>query len=102
MFPNAKMDIMCFAHVLRNVQKRPKEAKNNKSLIIDDIRKLQIAPNRKIFDMMSALSVKNGSQWKEILLSILENNDLVLIPTGSKELQTTHRPIMHLKVTMPS
>lgn len=54
-FPNAKLDIMCFAHVLRNIRKRPFASKNNKSLIIDDIRKMQLAPNRKVFDYMAML-----------------------------------------------
>lgn len=54
-FPNAKLDVMCFAHVLRNIRKRPFTCKNNKSLIIDDIRKIQLAPNRKIFEYMAEL-----------------------------------------------
>lgn len=51
----AELDIMCFAHVLRNVRKRPFASKTNKPLIIDDIKKMQLAPNRNIFDMMSKL-----------------------------------------------
>lgn len=54
-FPNAKLDIMCFPHMLRNVRKRPFASKNNKSLIVDDIRKMQLAPNRKVFDYMTGL-----------------------------------------------
>lgn len=54
-FPNAKLDIMCFAHVLRNIRKRPFASKNNKSLIIDDIRKMQLASNRKVFEYMAEL-----------------------------------------------
>lgn len=60
-FPNAKLDIMCFAHVLRNVRKRPFTCKNNKSLIIDDIKKMQLAPNRKIFEYMTELFCKKWS-----------------------------------------
>lgn len=48
----AEIDIMCFAHVIRNVRKRPFASKNSKSLIIDDIRKMQLAPHRKAFDLM--------------------------------------------------
>lgn len=54
-FPNAKLDIMCFAHVLRNIRKRIFSSKNNKALIIDDIRKMQLAPNRNIFEYMAEL-----------------------------------------------
>lgn len=41
--------------MLRNVRKRPFASKNNKSLIVDDIRKMQLAPNRKVFDYMTGL-----------------------------------------------
>lgn len=54
----AKLDIMCFAHVLRNVRKRPFTSKTNKTLIIDDIKKMQLAPNRKAFDMMAQLFIE--------------------------------------------
>lgn len=54
-FPNAKLDIMCFAHVLRNLRKRPFTCKNNKSLTIDDIKKMQLAPNRRVFEYMAEL-----------------------------------------------
>lgn len=57
-FPNATLDIMCFAHVLRNIRKRPFSYKNNRSLIIDDIRKMQLVPNRRIFQHMADLFCK--------------------------------------------
>lgn len=57
-YPNATLDIMCFAHVLRNVRKRPFASKNNKSLIIDDIKKMQLAPSRKIFGYMIELFIE--------------------------------------------
>lgn len=61
--PKAKMDIMCFAHVLRNVRKRPFAFRNNKSLIIDDIMKMQLAPNRKTFDLMGELFC---AKWEQV------------------------------------
>lgn len=54
---------MCFAHVIRNVRKRPFASKNNKKLIIDDIRKIQLAQNRKMFDEMSRLFLL---KWKGV------------------------------------
>lgn len=57
-FPAAKLDVMCFAHVLRNCQKRPFAAICNKGAIIADILKMQLAPNKPIFKMMADLFVK--------------------------------------------
>lgn len=54
-FPDATVDIMCFAHVLRNIEKRKFNSKNNKKLIIDDIKKLQHAPDKTTFSFMSTL-----------------------------------------------
>lgn len=54
---DANIDIMCFAHVIRNIRKRPFSSKSSKALIIDDIRKMQLAPNRNIFDMMANLFI---------------------------------------------
>lgn len=45
-FESGKMDIMCFAHVIRNLRKRTFAMKNNKQLILDDVRKLQSSANR--------------------------------------------------------
>lgn len=39
-FESAETDIMCFAHVLRNCNKRPFASKSNKGLIMNDIRKI--------------------------------------------------------------
>lgn len=60
-FISAKLDVMCFAHVIRNCYKRPFASKNNKPLVIDDIRKMQLAPNRSTFKMMCDLFV---DKWK--------------------------------------
>lgn len=68
-FVNAELDIMCFAHVIRNIRKRPFASKNNKPLILDEIRKMQSAPSRPIFDMMSKLFCQ---KWKPLEPSFIE------------------------------
>lgn len=68
-FESAHLDIMCFAHVIRNVRKRPFAMKNNKQLIIDDIRKIQSAPNRATFEMMSKLFC---GKWIELEPNFIE------------------------------
>lgn len=62
-FQSAKIDVMCFAHVLRNCYKRPFTSKNNKQLILDDIRKIQLAPNLPTFTMMANLFQE---KWKTV------------------------------------
>lgn len=57
-FPTAELDVMCFAHVIRNIRKRSFSTKSNKQLILDDIRKAQLAPNRNTFLMMTELLCK--------------------------------------------
>lgn len=54
-FPSAEIDIMCFAHVIRNVRKRAFNTKTNKQLVLDDIRKIQLAANKNTFLMMTNL-----------------------------------------------
>lgn len=58
---SAELVIMCFAHVIRNVRKRPFASKNSKQLIVDDIRKLQLSQNRTEFEMCSKLFIE---KWK--------------------------------------
>lgn len=62
-FESAELDVMCYAHVIRNCCKRPFTSKNNKQLIIDDIRKIQLAPNRNTFKMISSLFC---DKWRPI------------------------------------
>lgn len=62
-FSTAKLDVMCYAHVIRNVQKRAFSNKNNKSLIIDDIGKMQLASNRSKFEMMVELFLE---KWHDV------------------------------------
>lgn len=68
-FDSAKLDVMCFAHVIRNIKKRPFANKNNKELILDDIRKMQSSSNRKMFEMMAKLF---GDKWENIEPNFVE------------------------------
>lgn len=68
-FPNATVDIMCFAHVLRNVDKRKFNSKNNKKIIMDDIRKLQQAPDKSTFSFMSKLFCE---EWTPVEAEFVE------------------------------
>lgn len=62
-FPAHDLMVMCFVHVLRNVNKhKDKYKKENKKEIIEGIMILQLAPSREIFDTMSALFIK---KWKK-------------------------------------
>lgn len=62
-FPNATTDIMCFAHVLRNIEKKKFTSNNNKQLIIADIMLLQQAPDKTNFLLMSKLFCE---KWRRI------------------------------------
>lgn len=66
---SAEADVMCYTHVLRNVRKRPFTSKTNKALIIDDIRKMQLAPSKSVFDMMAKQFVQ---KWKPIESNFVE------------------------------
>lgn len=62
-FESAKLDVMCYVHVLRNCSKQPFASKSNKSLIFEDIKKMHLAPNRSTFNMMSKLFCE---KWIEL------------------------------------
>lgn len=68
-FPDAEMNIMCYAHVIRNCRKRPFTSQHNKQLILEDIRYMHLAPNREKFDMMSELFLK---KWESIEINFIE------------------------------
>lgn len=51
------------ADVIRNMRKRPFTSKKNKALIIDDIRKMQLASSKTTFELMTNLFVK---KWQSI------------------------------------
>lgn len=78
-FESAKIHIMCYVHVLRNCYKQPFTSKNNKALIIEDIKKMHLAPNKSTFNMMSKLFC---DKWIE-----LESN---FVAYFKKEWLTTH------------
>lgn len=61
-FESAELDIMCFAHVIRNIRKRSFAMRNKKQLILDDIRKTQSAPSRVIFQLMTDLFCQKWQQ----------------------------------------
>lgn len=60
---SAEADVMCFAHVLRNVRKRPFASKVNKALIIDDIKKIQAASSKSTFEQMTGLFIR---KWEPL------------------------------------
>lgn len=69
-FTNALLVKMCYAHVLRNVNKRPlKNAKKNRKLILEDIGLMHLAPNSEIFSVLSKLFLK---KWKKIEPDFIE------------------------------
>lgn len=54
--------IMCYAHVLRNVSKQSLKNPKNKPKILDDIAKMNLAPSKKVFKMLSKLLLK---KWRK-------------------------------------
>lgn len=62
-FPDATVDVMCYAHVIRNVDKRPFKSQNNKKLIKADINELQQAPDKKVFTLMAQMFCE---KWRPI------------------------------------
>lgn len=62
-FKSAVLDVMCYVHVLRNCCKQPFASKTNKSLIIEDIQKMHLSPNKSTFSMMSKLFCE---KWAEL------------------------------------
>lgn len=109
-FESAELDIMCFAHVIRNIRKRPFSSKNNKQLIIDDIRKIQSACNRAMFEEMSHLFCEKWeplepnfiqyfkSQWLGSLVNWYEGAS-VYTPSTNNALES-HNATIKRKVTL--
>lgn len=63
-FPSVELMIMCYVHVLRNVNKRPlSNAKNHRKLIQADIDILHLAGSEEKFDNLTALFIK---KWKKL------------------------------------
>lgn len=62
-FPDHDLMVMCFVHVLRNVEKnRDKYKKDHKNEIIKDIMVMQLAPSCEIFDSLASLFI---IKWKK-------------------------------------
>lgn len=51
------------ADIMRKVRKRPFTSKINKALVIDDIRKIQLSPNKTTFDLMTRFFI---DKWQPI------------------------------------
>lgn len=62
-FPVFSVMIMCYAHMMRAVTKRPLKDKRNRNAILSDIRKMNLAPTSEIFQMMSKLFL---DKWQEV------------------------------------
>lgn len=68
-FESAKLDIMCYVHVLRNCSKQPFTSKSTKAQIFVDIGKMHLAPNKATFVMMANLFCE---KWVEIESNFVE------------------------------
>lgn len=68
-FEPAEKDIMCVVHVYRNVNKRKFATTTNKPLILDDLKKMQSASNRQVFNMMSKLFIE---KWRNEEVEFIE------------------------------
>lgn len=109
-FASAALDVMCFAHVIRNIRKRPFAMKNNKQLILDDIRKMQSSPSRAIFEKMAELFCEKWeplepnfidyfrSQWLGPLVNWFEGA-AEYTPSTNNALES-HNATIKRKVTM--
>lgn len=64
--------VMCFTHVLRNVRKRIFSSKKNKALIIDDIRKIQLASSKNNFELMTRLFIEKWKPLEENFVAYFE------------------------------
>lgn len=60
---DAKVMIMCYAHVLRNITKRPLKDKRNKKQILADIRQMNLATSVESFQLLSKLFLV---KWKDV------------------------------------
>lgn len=65
--------VMCYVHVLRNVDKhKEKYDKSNKKEIFEDINALQLAPSREVFDEISKLFLKKWSKREKDFASYFQ------------------------------
>lgn len=61
-FPSAILDIMCFAHVMRNIRKQKFNNAKNKINILNDIRLIQLSATPQLFDEMTKLFLRKWSK----------------------------------------
>lgn len=61
-FPEGKVDIMCFVHVLRNVHRRKFENNANRSLIINDIKEMRKISIAEEFKIVTSLFLQKWSE----------------------------------------
>lgn len=62
-FPNAKLMVMCYVHVLRNVDKqKDKYKKENRNEIFKDIETMHFAPSPAVFAELGKLFIKKWSK----------------------------------------
>lgn len=91
-FESAEIDIMCFAHVIRNVRKRPFASKMNKTLIIDDIKKYNWHQIEKSSILYQSSSSRNGSHLSRILQATSKLLGWARTVIGMRGPQTIHHP----------
>lgn len=66
-FPDYDFMVMCFVHVLRNVEKnKDKYKKENKQEIIKDILIMQLAASRETFDMLAVLFIAKWTKREKV------------------------------------
>lgn len=69
-FSNAQLDIMYYAHVVRNIKKADYKNNANKILIKEDISVLQLSKSREVFEELSALFIKKRDSGRARILSV--------------------------------
>lgn len=63
-FPSIEVMIMCYVHVIRNVNKRAlSNSKKHRKLIMDDINILHLAGTEEKFDQLASLFIK---KWEKV------------------------------------
>lgn len=61
-FPSAILDIMCFAHVIRNIRKQKFNNAKNKINILNDMRLIQLSATPQLFDEITKLFLRKWSK----------------------------------------
>lgn len=61
-FPTAEIEVMCFAHVIRNIRKQKFKSVKNKNDILYDIRLIQLSGSPELFDSLTKLFLRKWSK----------------------------------------